>query len=79
MPQATWTNGSNVTIQAATLECAQIDGNRNIIRSSLFQTMLNGPLGPGQSTTLQSFPIGPVQQGAQNADCEIVAVTPAAQ
>ncbi len=77
--QAQWTNGSNVTIQSATLQCGQVDANNNVIQASIFQTMLNGPLGPGQSTTFQSFQIGPLQQGANDARCVIAAVTPATQ
>ena len=77
--QGAWTNGATVTVQSATLACAQSDGNGNIIQASLFQTMLNGPLGPGQSTTFNTFSIGQEQQGAEGAGCAIVAATAANQ
>jgi len=75
--QAQWTNGSNVTIQSATLECDQYNAQNQSIGS--MQTTLNGPLQAGQTENFGQFQMGQLANGVANVKCQIVAVNPAAQ
>ena len=73
--QAEWRNGSNVTIQAAQLECIQYGANNQPL--SQLTKVLNGPVQPGQTINIQPFTLGAEAQGAANMKCGIVAVQPA--
>jgi hypothetical protein len=73
--QAAWRNGSNVTIQSATLECVQLNANNQALTQ--MQTTLNGPVGPGQTMTFPQFQMGQLAQGVSQVKCAIVAVVPA--
>jgi type II secretory pathway component PulJ len=73
--QAEWRNGSNVTIQAAELECIQYGANNQPL--SQLTKVLNGPVQPGQTINIQPFTLGAEAQGAANMKCGIVAVQPA--
>ena len=70
--QAQWRNGSNVTIQAAELECIQYGANNQPL--SQLTTVLKGPVQPGQTITIQPFTLGAEAQGVANMKCGIVAV-----
>jgi hypothetical protein len=70
--QAQWKNGSNVTVLAARLECVQVSATGQNLTQ--FQTVLNGPLPPGQIMTFPTFPIGAEAQGAAKVNCGIVQV-----
>jgi hypothetical protein len=73
--QAQWKNGSNVTIQTATLECVQYAASGQTITQN--QTTLNGPSQPGQTITIPTFQMGAMAQGLAKVQCGIVGVTPA--
>jgi len=73
--QAEWRNGSNVTIQAATLMCIQYGANNQPL--SQLTTTLNGPVQPGQTINIQPFTLGAEAQGVASMKCGIVAVQPA--
>jgi hypothetical protein len=70
-----WTNGSNSTIQTATLECAQYTANDEVLAQNV--TTLNGPVQPGGTGTYNPFLMGTVVQGTSFVNCGIIAVTPA--
>lgn len=73
--KAEWRNGSNVTIQAAELECIQYGANNQPL--SQLTKVLNGPVQPGQTINIQPFTLGAEAQGVTNMKCGIVAVQPA--
>jgi hypothetical protein len=75
--QSEWKNNSNVTMQSATLLCAQLTAQNQVMATN--QVTLNGPLPPGQAMTFPAFQIGQLAQGVSNVKCAIVAVTPATQ
>jgi hypothetical protein len=70
-----WTNGSNVAIESATLECAQYAANDAVLAQNV--TTLNGPVQPGGSGTYNPFLMGAVVQATHFVNCGIIAVTPA--
>ena len=70
--QAEWRNGSNVTIQAAEMECIQYGANNQPL--SQLTKVLNGPVQPGQTINIQPFTLGPEAQGVTNMKCGIIAV-----
>ncbi len=70
--QAEWRNGSNVTIQAAELECIQYGANKQPL--SQLTTVLKGPVQPGQTINIQPFTLGAEAQGVASMQCGIVAV-----
>ncbi len=72
---ALWRNNSNVTIQSATLECAQFAANGTMMTHA--QITLNGPLQPNGTDSFKPFTMGAIQQGLAKVDCGIVDVTPA--
>ncbi|MGA3333229.1 MAG: zinc ribbon domain-containing protein [Terracidiphilus sp.] len=72
---ALWRNNSNVTIQSATLECAQFAANGTMITHA--QITLNGPLQPSGTDSFKPFTMGAIQPGLARVDCGIVGVTPA--
>ena len=72
---ARWTNHSNVTIQSATLECVQYAANGSAITQ--MSTILNGPTGPGTTSTFGPFPMGAIQASMSRVNCGIVGVNPA--
>jgi hypothetical protein len=73
--QAQWMNGSNVTIQSATLGCEQLDANGQGLAQD--PVTVTGPAPAGQTVTLRTFQIGAVAQGAAKVNCGFTAVTPA--
>jgi len=73
--QAAWKNGSNVTIQSATLDCVEFNANNQAIAQ--MQTTLNGPAAPGQILTFSQIRMGQLAQGVSQVKCRIVAVVPA--
>jgi hypothetical protein len=73
--QAQWQNGSNVTMQSATLACMQYAASGQTITQQ--QTTLNGPAQPGQIITIPTFQMGQMAQGLAKVNCGIVGVTPA--
>jgi len=75
--QAQWKNGSNVTIQSATLECAQFNAQKQML--SHMQTTLNGPLSAGQTMSFPQFQMGQLATGVAGVECAIIAVNPATQ
>jgi hypothetical protein len=75
--QAEWRNGSNVTIQAAELECIQYGANNQPL--SQLTSVLKGPAQPGQTINIQPFTLGAEAQGVTNMKCGIVAVQAANQ
>ena len=75
--QAEWRNTSNVTIQAAELECVQFNANSQPLTQLTY--VLKGPVGPGQTINIPPFTLGPEAQGVANMQCAIVAVQPANQ
>jgi len=72
---AVWRNNSSVTMQSATLECAQFAANGTVITHS--QITLNGPLQSGGTDRFNPFQMGAIQQGLAKVDCGIVGVNPA--
>jgi zinc-ribbon domain len=70
-----WTNGANVAIQSATLECAQYAANDAVLAQNV--TTLNGPVQPGGTGTYNPFLMGAVLQATSFVNCGIIAVTPA--
>jgi hypothetical protein len=73
--QGQWRNGSNVPLEAASLECQQVSAAGQVISQN--QTTLNGPAQPGQTVTFQPFQIGAEAQGVAKVNCAIVAVATA--
>ena len=73
-----WTNGSNVPIQSAVLECDQYNTSQAVLAQNQTNLTLNNPpLGPGGYATFNPFNVGQIVQGANSANCGIIAVTPA--
>ena len=72
--QAACRNGSNVTIQSATLECVQFNANNQALTQ--MQTTLNGPVGPQQTMKFPQFQMGQLAQGVNQVKCGIIAVVP---
>ena len=70
--QGIWRNGSNVALQSAKLQCAQISASGQSLTQN--QTTLNGPAGPGQTISFPSFQIGTEAQGVSKVNCNIVEV-----
>jgi hypothetical protein len=75
--QAEWRNGSNVTIQAAELECIQFGANKQPLSQLTY--VLKGPVGPGQTVNVPPFTLGAEAQGVASMQCGIVAVQAANQ
>ena len=73
--QGQWRNGSNVIIQSATLECAQIAQGGQTISS--FDTKLNGPAQPGQTVIFSPFQVGQMAQGVSKLQCNVIDVNTA--
>ncbi len=73
--QGQWRNGSNETIQSATLECIQYGQTGQPLTQ--MQSNLNGPAQPGQTISFPSFQVGAMVQGVTKVNCGIVAVAPA--
>jgi zinc-ribbon domain len=72
---ARWINGSNVTIQSATLECDQYAANDAVLAQN--RTTLNGPVRPGGTGTYNPFLMGAVSRDTSFVNCGVVEVTPA--
>ncbi|MGB8030279.1 MAG: hypothetical protein WCF30_11510, partial [Terracidiphilus sp.] len=73
-----WTNGSNVNIQSAVLECDQYDANQAVLaQNQINLTMSNPPLAPEGYATYGPFNAGQIVQNVNSVNCGIVAVTPA--
>jgi hypothetical protein len=70
--QGQWQNGSNVPLEAAKLECVQENAQGQGLNQ--MQTVLNGPLPPGETMSFPTFQIGTIVQGATKVNCGIVDV-----
>jgi hypothetical protein len=70
-----WTNGSNVVMQSAVLECDQYDASNGVLAQN--RTTLNGPVQPGGVGRYNAFTMGTAQQGLKAVNCAFVAATPA--
>jgi hypothetical protein len=75
LSQAQWQNGSNMTIQSATLECVQFAQTGQTITQ--MRTTLNGPAQAGQTVSFGPFQMGQMAQGLAKVQCGIVGVNPA--
>jgi len=73
-----WTNGSQVNMTSATLECDQYDANQTVLAQNQTNlTMNNPPLTPGGYATFGNFNAGQIVQNVNSVNCGIVAVVPA--
>jgi hypothetical protein len=73
-----WTNGSNVAIQSAVLECDQYDTSQAVLAQNQTNlTLSNPPLSAGGYATFGPFNAGQIVQNVNSVNCGIVAVTPA--
>jgi hypothetical protein len=70
--QGQWTNGSNVALTAAKLQCVQLNAAGQGLTQST--TTLTGAAQPGGTVAFPAFQIGAVVQGATRVNCQITAV-----
>lgn len=75
LTSAKWTNGANVTLSGATVQCEQYNAVGTDL--SQYRVTLNGPTQPNTASTYSNIQIGAVAGGMSKVNCDVVHVKPA--